>query len=184
MRYLAWLLIPLVLPTWAAAGTTGYTERFRAAVLAACPSVTGLSLTVNDDRGVGLAASDPRPASVVLTVVPTAQATCANTALAAFDWKQSTQDTWDLAHLRSDAATRIATDTDAEAKVYRAIAAVLVDELNLHALKVNAILDAVDAATSLADLKTRIGAIPDYPQRTPIQIITAIQNKLAGGTVD
>lgn len=183
MRHLAWLLI-LVLPTLASAGTTGYTERLRAAVLAACPSVTTVTLTVNDDRGVGLAASDARPASVNLVVVPDTQTACARTALAAFDWKQSTQDTWDLVHLRSDASARITSDTDADAKLARALAAVLLDELNLHALKINAILDAVDAATSLADLKTRIAAIPDYPQRTLAQIKTAIQNKLAGGTVD
>lgn len=66
----------------------------------------------------------------------------------------------------------------------RAIAAVLLDELNAHALKINSILDAVDAATSLADLKTRIGLIADYPQRTLAQAKTSINNKIDSGEAD
>lgn len=60
----------------------------------------------------------------------------------------------------------------------RAYALVALDELNAHALKTNAILDAVDAATTLADLKTRIAAITDYPQRSIQQMQTAVRNKL------
>lgn len=66
----------------------------------------------------------------------------------------------------------------------RAVAAVLLDELNSHALKINSILDAVDAATSLADLKTRIGLIADYPQRTLAQAKTSINNKIDSGEAD
>lgn len=184
MRRFAWALLLLLLPTAGWAATTGYSSRLQAAILAACPSITSLTVTVNDDRGVGLAATDPRPAGVSFDVLPNNQKTCVQTALSTFDWQQVTQTAWDLLHLRSDASTRIQADTDSEAKLLRAIAAVLLDELNLHAAKINAILDAVDAATSLADLKTRIAAIPDYPQRTLSQVKTAIQNKLTGGTVD
>jgi hypothetical protein len=60
----------------------------------------------------------------------------------------------------------------------RGYALVALDELNAHALKTNAILDAVDAATTLADLKTRIAAITDYPQRSIQQMQTAVRNKL------
>lgn len=60
----------------------------------------------------------------------------------------------------------------------RGYALVALDELNAHALKLNAILDAVDACTTLADLKTRIGAITDYPQRTIQQMQNAVRNKL------
>jgi hypothetical protein len=60
----------------------------------------------------------------------------------------------------------------------RAYALVALDELNAHALKTNAILDAVDAATTLADLKTRIAAITDYPQRTIQQMQNAVRSKL------
>ncbi len=67
----------------------------------------------------------------------------------------------------------------AEPELYpRGYALVALDELNAHALKVNSILDAVDAATTLADLKTRVAAISDYPQRTIQQMQTAVRNKL------
>jgi len=69
-------------------------------------------------------------------------------------------------------------------EVLRGTFLVLVDELNNHALKINSILDAVDAATSLADLKTRIAAIADYPQRTPAQAKQAIKDKITGGGAD
>jgi hypothetical protein len=70
------------------------------------------------------------------------------------------------------------------ALVLRATAAVLLDELNSHADKINAILSAVDAATSLADLKTKMAAIQDYPQRTLAQAKTSITNKIDTGDAD
>jgi hypothetical protein len=60
----------------------------------------------------------------------------------------------------------------------RGYALVALDELNAHALKLNAILDAVDAATTLADLKSRIALITDYPQRTIQQMQNAVRSKL------
>jgi hypothetical protein len=67
----------------------------------------------------------------------------------------------------------------AEPEAYpRGYALVALDELNAHALKTNSILDAVDAATTLADLKSRIALITDYPQRTIQQMQTAVRNKL------
>jgi hypothetical protein len=66
----------------------------------------------------------------------------------------------------------------------RSVLFVAIDELNLHALKINSILDAMDAATSLADLKTRIAAIADYPPRTPAQARAAIKTKIDNGGAD
>jgi hypothetical protein len=67
----------------------------------------------------------------------------------------------------------------AEPEAYpRGYALVALDELNAHALKTNAILDAVDAATTLADLKSRIALITDYPQRTIQQMQNAVRSKL------
>lgn len=78
------------------------------------------------------------------------------------------------------AAAKAAYDSAMEefAKALKAVALLTQDEMNLHALKINSILDAVDAATNLADLKTRVGAINDYPQRTPAQLKTAFDNKV------
>lgn len=60
----------------------------------------------------------------------------------------------------------------------RAVVLVMLDEFNRHADKHNEILSAVDAATSLADLKVRFAAINDYPQRTQQQLINALKSEL------
>lgn len=60
----------------------------------------------------------------------------------------------------------------------RAVVQVLRDELNLHADKMNAILTAIDTSTNYATLKTNIGLVADYPQRTLVQLRTSIRNKL------
>lgn len=67
---------------------------------------------------------------------------------------------------------------DAPESVIRALVLVLLDELNAHAATTNAILNAIDNATSLADLQTAIGAISNLPSRTPSQARTAIRNRL------
>ena len=82
-------------------------------------------------------------------------------------------------------ATQLTANRDAAAAaldlvedVLRAVVLELRDELNNHALKINSILDAVDAATSLADLKSRVASIADYPQRTVQQLRDAVRGKL------
>ena len=78
------------------------------------------------------------------------------------------------------AAARDATSTamNAVEGLERALALVLLDELNLHASTTTAILNAVDGAATLAALKTAIAAIADVPQRTINQLKTALRNKL------
>jgi hypothetical protein len=60
----------------------------------------------------------------------------------------------------------------------RAFMLLVLSEFNAHTAKVNAILSAIDAATTLANLKTAIAAIPDLPVRTEQQLRTAIRNNL------
>lgn len=79
-----------------------------------------------------------------------------------------------LSESRDSLVNQLTSDED----LMRALMLVVLEEFNNHALKINAILDAVDAAGSLVDLKTRIAAISDYPQRTANQIRTAIRNHL------
>lgn len=62
--------------------------------------------------------------------------------------------------------------------VLRAFMLTVLDELNLHALKHNAILDAIDAGANLSAVKTNILAIADYPQRTESQLRTTVRSKL------
>lgn len=79
-----------------------------------------------------------------------------------------------LSAARDGAAERL---TQAE-DITRAFMLLVLDELNAHTAKVNAILDAIDAAASLAGLKTAIGLLADLPTRTEQQLRTAIRNKL------
>lgn len=72
----------------------------------------------------------------------------------------------------------IAAQLDAAEDVLRAFMLTVLDELNNHADKINAMLTAVDNATSLADLKTRYAAIADYPTRTAQQLKTTVRGKL------
>lgn len=55
---------------------------------------------------------------------------------------------------------------------------VVLDEFNAHAAKHNAILDPIDGASSLANLKTTVTLIPDYPARTAAQLKNSVRNKL------
>jgi hypothetical protein len=82
------------------------------------------------------------------------------------------------------AAAKLADEPDPSNKVLRGVLAALIDELNMHALKINSILSAVDAATSLADFKSRVALINDYPQRTMAQAVAAVKDKINDGTAD
>jgi hypothetical protein len=90
---------------------------------------------------------------------------------------QAEKDAVDTAILNT---TRDATtaQVDRVEDVLRASLLSILAEFNDHALRINEILDAVDAAVSLADLKVRVALILDYPQRTIAQIRTSIRNNL------
>lgn len=69
-------------------------------------------------------------------------------------------------------------EIDSVESATRAAVLVLLDELNAHASKLNAILTAVDGAASYGALRTAVAAIADYPTRTAAQIRTAIRAKM------
>lgn len=50
--------------------------------------------------------------------------------------------------------------------------------LNQTNARINSMLDAIDAATTLANLKTAVAAIANLPQRTPADVKTAVRNQL------
>lgn len=85
---------------------------------------------------------------------------------------------------RNDAKAIINSLGNDLAKVLRAEAAVLVDEINSLRRWVTSFKAEVAAASSLADLKTRVASLPNLPDRTLAQAKTAIINKIDGGTVD
>jgi ActR/RegA family two-component response regulator len=67
-----------------------------------------------------------------------------------------------------------------DGSVVRALALLVLDELNSHAAKITAILDAADTATSLATFKTSMMAIADQPQRTRPQLVAALKARIRG----
>ena len=85
------------------------------------------------------------------------------------------------ARLRAAAKSQIAS---AREVILRAIAMACLAEFNNHADKINQILDAAGLATSLADFKTRMAAIANYPTRTLAQLIAAINAAIDAGTAD
>ena len=72
----------------------------------------------------------------------------------------------------------LANDIDRAESFLRGFALVLLDELNAHSAKTNAILDAIDNASNLSGLKSAVGAISDLPIRTPAQLKTAVRSRL------
>lgn len=101
------------------------------------------------------------------------QITAAEAVIASFDWSTEAHDAWTLSKARHAAKSEYAGH-----RVLRALASMLLDELNSHSAKITAILDAVDGASSLATLKTAVAAITDPPQRTINQIVTVLENKI------
>jgi len=63
--------------------------------------------------------------------------------------------------------------------IQRAFMVLMIDELNRHSDRTNAILDAIDNAANLGQLKTAIAVIQDLPQRDLPQLKAALRSKLA-----
>jgi hypothetical protein len=83
----------------------------------------------------------------------------------------------DLAALEAS-RDEIVQQLDQQEDILRAFAGILVDELNAQASRTNALLDAIDAAASLAALKTAVAPITNLPTRTLSQLRQAIRTKL------
>jgi hypothetical protein len=66
----------------------------------------------------------------------------------------------------------------------RAIVGVLIDELNVLRGWTVSFKAEVAAATTLADLKTRVATLPTLNDRTLVQAKTAYQNKISSGGAD
>lgn len=104
--------------------------------------------------------------------------------IAAFDDSDAAQAAADNLSARSAALDEIDNNRNAELKLLRASAAVLVDEINNLRDWITSFKVAVAGASTLANLKTAVAALPDMPDRTLAQAVTAIKNKITGGSVD
>jgi hypothetical protein len=120
---------------------------------------------------------------VRLDGVPTEHEAAATALVLGFDFSQSAHDLWLAARAREEDAAGLDAPTGAP-RVLRAVVALTVDELNDLRSWVTAFKAATAAATSLADLKTRVANLPNMPARTLQQARTAIVNKVEAGQVD
>lgn len=66
----------------------------------------------------------------------------------------------------------------------RAIVLVAIDEINLLRQWITSFKAAVAASSSLADLKSRVAALANVPDRTVAQAKAAVTNKISAGAAD
>jgi hypothetical protein len=145
--------------------------RLLQAIKAAVPAVVDISIgTVGN--------------SATVTVFPANQQAAAQATINAFDWSAGAHNTFENLQARIQADSLVDTDKTPLLKLLRAVAAVMIDEINTHSLKTNAILTAIDNGATLANVKTNILAVADLPPRTLAQAVTAIKAKIDAGTVD
>ena len=104
--------------------------------------------------------------------------------IAAFDDSDAAQASRDNISARAVADILIDSNKGAELKLLRGAAAVLVDEINIVRQWTVSMKAATAAATSFANLQTRIAALPTLNDRTLQQAVTAIKAKIDAGTVD
>lgn len=90
---------------------------------------------------------------------------------------QATKDAIDTALLVAS-RDELANDIDRAETYLRAFALVVLDEFNDHSLKINEILDAIDAGNNASQIKANIAAVTDQPQRTIAQLKTVVRNRL------
>ncbi len=131
--------------------------------------------------GISGVVSPWNPATV--TVQPSNLQASAQSVINAFDGSQGAYDTWvaTISSAQKEAVTFI-NKVDANAKAFRAIAALAIDEINTLREWIVSFQAAVAAATSLANLQTRVAALPNLPDRTLAQAKTAFINKVNSGT--
>ncbi len=131
--------------------------------------------------GISGVVSPWNPATVA--VQPSNQQSSAQATINAFDGSQGAYDTWvaTVTQAQKDAVTFMQR-LEANPKAYRAIAALALDEINTLREWIVSFQAAVAAASSLANLQTRVAALPNLPDRTLAQAKAAFINKVNSGT--
>lgn len=132
-----------------------------------CPAVVGPGLQRSD-----------------LTLMPGAtqlQLNACDSVLAAFDWSDAAHAVWLNARQRDAAKSQFEAS---ESKVLRALVKVLLNEVNILRQWVAQFKVETAAASTLANLKTRVATLPDTPDRTLQQAKNAITAAIDAGEAD
>ncbi len=130
--------------------------------------------------GISGVVSPYNPVTVV--VYPSNLQAAAQSTINAFDGSQGAQDAWNAIPQSQKDAILLINLLDSYPRAYRAIAAILVDELNTIRQWIVAFKAQVALASTLADLKTRVAGLPDLPNRTLPQAKSAFISKVNSGT--
>ncbi len=136
-----------------------------------------VSVSVDGISGV---VSPYNPATVV--IFPSNLQASAQATINAFDGSQAAQDAWNAIPQDRKDAVLLINLTNPQARAYRAIAALAIDEINTLREWIISFQAAVAASTSLANLQTRVAALPNLPDRTLAQAKTAFIAKVNSGT--
>lgn len=119
----------------------------------------------------------------VVTVQPSNLQAAAQTIINAFDGSQAAQDAWAASVTRAQRdAVLFMISPEGNARAYRAVASIMVDEINAVRGWIVSFKAQVALATTLADLKSRVSGLPDLPDRTIAQAKTAYITKVNTGT--
>ncbi len=136
----------------------------------------------------GFMGDDPAPLSGIDFAPPDdvapfwregADHTAAQALIDGWDWTPRT----DIQELREEAAALFSA-MEREGQALRGLALVTMDEVNILRSWVAQFKAAVNLASSLADLKTRVAALPNVPQRTASDIKPAIVTKINSADAD
>jgi len=78
---------------------------------------------------------------------------------------------------------RVLTDVEQLGSAVIALALLSLEEINALRQWITSYKAAVAGATSLANLQTRVAALPNVPDRSRAQLLAAVRNKLTDGSV-
>lgn len=113
----------------------------------------------------------------------TAAQSATATVLATFNWTTTADDAWVLSQRRAGAADSL-DRADSHGQLLRALVGVLVSEVNTLRQWVSALRTQIGAASSLANLQTRVGGLAALADRTADQARAAVLARVNDGTAD
>jgi hypothetical protein len=144
-----------------------HTERLYEAIIAVCPigsmSVDTQNQTVELIPDIG---------------ATQAQIDAANAVIAAFDWSQTAYDAWLATKVRLQAQNALDAAKDLSMRVDKAVAQIMLQEINTLRQWIADFKTQTAAATNLANLQSRVASLPNLTQYTEQQLLTAIRNRI------
>ena len=130
--------------------------------------------------GISGVVSPWNPATV--SVQPSNLQTSAQSIINAFDGSQAAYDTWATIPFEQKQAVAAMVRFETEARSYRAIAALAIDEINALRQWITSFKAATAASTTFANFQTRVAALANLPDRTVAQAKSAFISKVNSGT--